>query len=847
MIDSPSVDGHSLAQRFMTELDQLGSFYLGRRHDLATGQTDNSQPILYDSRDLTTHAVCVGMTGSGKTGLCLSLLEEAALDGIPAIAIDPKGDLGNLLLAFPSLVPADFRPWVDPGEAARKQMSADEFAANQAALWRDGLAKWDQGPERIHRFCDAVDRVIYTPGSSAGIPITVLKSFHVPPAEIIADNEQFHEHIAAAASGLLALLGIDADPIRSREHIFLSTVFESAWRDGQDLDLPSLIRQMLQPPFSKIGVVDLESFYPADERTKLSMQLNNLLASPSFASWLDGEPLDIQRLLYTPEGRPRLAIISIAHLDEAQRMFFVTILLNEIVSWIRTQPGTNSLRAILYMDEVFGYFPPIANPPSKRPMLTLLKQGRAYGLGCVLATQNPVDLDYKGLSNAGTWFLGRLQTERDKARVIEGLEGASAQAGSTFNRGEMEAKLAALASRVFLMNNVHEDAPQVFHTRWAMSYLRGPLTRDQIKTLMDPMRAKLMRSNGAASERLAAAAGQGGEASSTDPDMPHLAASNKRPILPAAIREAFVAINERVPEGYRLEYRPGLYGAGKLHFRRASDNIDEWRDCFVLQTIHDTPPNDIWEGAYVYPEDFVFEQHPDDRGQFADLPTELAREKNYSIFKRHIEDHLYRTKSLPIWKCEALDEVSRPDESEQSFRARLHEPAASRHQAELKDVETKHAANLADVEADIQRYRAKVRTERWQFFARVGGLVWVAAETALRALGKGRRGRPRSAGAAFGYAASEHGQHASAQTYLKNALKAKERLMQQRQSQLNNLEMKYRTDNLQLESLELKPLKSDIDVDQILLAWLPWRIDGDGAAEPVYHSPTLRAEQTPAM
>src|SRR5690606_12942136 len=215
----------------------------------------------------------------------------------------------------------------------------------------------------------------------------------------------------------------------------------------------------------RVGVVDLDTFFPAKDRLALGMKLNNLLASPSFASWLAGEPLDVQRLLYTADGKPRLSILSIAHLSESERMFFVTILLNEVVAWMRTQPGTGSLRAIVYMDEVFGYFPPTANPPSKRPMLTLMKQARAYGVGCVLATQNPVDLDYKGLSNAGTWFLGRLQTERDKLRVLEGLEGASAAAGASFNRQQMEALLASLGNRVFLMNNVHEDQPVLFQDR----------------------------------------------------------------------------------------------------------------------------------------------------------------------------------------------------------------------------------------------------------------------------------------------------------------------------------------------------------------------------------------------
>ncbi len=471
----------------MSDINSRNHFYLGREHDLAADETSD-QPILYKSKDLTTHAVCVGMTGSGKTGLCVSLLEEAALDGIPAIIIDPKGDLGNLLLGFDELKPEDFRPWIDESVAERKGHTPDEFAAKTAELWRNGLASWDQGPERIKQLNDAVERVIYTPGASHGIPLTVLKSFDAPPKELRDDRDAFRQRISSAVSGLLALLGIDADPVQSREHIFLSNVLKSEWEAGNDLTIAQMIAEIQDPPFEKVGVMELETFYPKKERTKLAMDLNNLLASPSFEGWMTGEPLNIAKLMHNDEGKPRQAIISIAHLDDAERMFFVTILLNEMIAWMRTQPGTGSLRAILYMDEVFGYFPPTANPPSKEPMLTLLKQARAFGLGCVLATQNPVDLDYKGLSNAGTWFLGRLQTERDKMRVMEGLEGASAQAGSMFDKQAMERTLAGVGSRVFLMNNVHEDQPTVFHTRWAMSYLAGPLAKGQIKQLMDPVR-----------------------------------------------------------------------------------------------------------------------------------------------------------------------------------------------------------------------------------------------------------------------------------------------------------------------------------------------------------------------
>ncbi len=479
----------------MSDLNSRNHFYLGREYDQATDNTLDDKPLLYKSNDLTTHAVCVGMTGSGKTGLCVSLLEEAALDQIPAIIIDPKGDLGNLMLGFSELKPSDFRPWIDESVAERKGMTPDAFATDTAALWKTGLDKWGLNTDSIKQLNDSVERVIFTPGASHGIPMTVLKSFDAPPKALRDDVDAFRQRISSSASGLLALLGIDADPVRSREHILLSNVLKHEWNEGRNLAIADMIQEIIDPPFEKIGVMDVESVYPKKERSKLAMDLNNLLASPSFAGWMEGQPLNVAELYYGVDEqgnkKPRQSIISIAHLDDAQRMFFVTILLNEVIAWMRTQPGTGSLRALLYMDEVFGYFPPTANPPSKEPMLLLLKQARAFGLGCVLATQNPVDLDYKGLSNAGTWFIGRLQTERDKMRVMEGLEGASAQAGNLFDKQAMERTLAGVGSRVFLMNNVHDDQPTLFHTRWAMSYLAGPLAIGQIRTLMtDEIRKK---------------------------------------------------------------------------------------------------------------------------------------------------------------------------------------------------------------------------------------------------------------------------------------------------------------------------------------------------------------------
>ena len=468
----------------MQDIEKLGAFYLGRVYDTSARQTTH-EAVLYDSRDLVTHAVCVGMTGSGKTGLCIDLLEEAAIDGVPALVIDPKGDIGNLLLQFPDLRPEDFQPWINEDDATREGMKPEQFAAEQAGLWRKGLEQWGQSGERIKRLQSSAEFAIYTPGSSAGIPISLLKSFAAPDQTIAEDREAMRDRISGAATALLSLMGIESEPMKSREHILLSNIFDNAWKNGEDLTIESLIQAIQTPPITRIGVLDLETFYPGKDRFELAMSLNNLLASPGFEAWLEGEPLDIGKLLYTPGGKPRIAVLSIAHLSDSERMFFVTLVLNEMLSWTRRQSGTTSLRAILYMDEIFGYFPPVATPPSKRPLLTLLKQARAFGVGVVLATQNPVDLDYKGLSNAGTWFIGRLQTERDKQRLIEGLEGAAGEGNQKFDRAKTEQILASLGKRVFLMNNVHEDAPVAFESRWALSYLRGPLTRAQIRALMN--------------------------------------------------------------------------------------------------------------------------------------------------------------------------------------------------------------------------------------------------------------------------------------------------------------------------------------------------------------------------
>ncbi|MCU1345782.1 MAG: hypothetical protein JWL70_2048, partial [Acidimicrobiia bacterium] len=461
----------------MTELE------LGARIDPATHER-SADALTLPSNELTTHAVIVGMTGSGKTGLGVVLLEEVLSAGVGALIIDPKGDLPNLGLLFPGFTAEEFQPWVDPAEATRAGTSVHDAAATAATSWKDGLASWNVGPERLIKLGTGVAFTVYTPGSSAGIGLDLIGSLAAP---LGADAETMHDEIDGFVTGLLGLVGVDADPLSSREHILLSNLIADAWGKGQNLDLPTLIGLVQTPPLRKLGVFDLDTFFPPKDRTKLALTLNGLLASPSFAAWTQGQPVDIDAMLRTPDGRPRAAIVSVAHLNDAERQFVVSLLLNKMVTWMRRQPGTSELRALVYLDEAAGYLPPSAVPPTKKPLMTLFKQARAFGVGVVVSTQNPVDIDYKALSNAGTWMIGRLQTEQDQNRLLDGLESAS----SAVDRAALSSQLGNLGKRQFVLRRASQNEPVIFTSRWSMSYLRGPLTREQIATLMADQKAAL--------------------------------------------------------------------------------------------------------------------------------------------------------------------------------------------------------------------------------------------------------------------------------------------------------------------------------------------------------------------
>lgn len=476
----------------MAFIEAPTNFYLGRTFDPDSGHLGD-EVVYYDSRDLTTHALVVGMTGSGKTGLCINLLEEAVLDNIPSIIIDPKGDITNLLLTFPNLTGEEFQPWVNPDEARRAGQDLASYSSDIASRWQSGLQKWGIVPQRLAWFQRAAKFSIYTPGSDAGLPISIVASLRAPQqAEWQAGQEGIRERINGITTAILALAGISAEPVKDKEHVLISNIIEYNWRSSIDLTLEQIIMQIQQPPFEKLGVFPVDEYMSEKQRYKIAMEMNNIIAAPSFQAWMQGEPLDIQRLLYQPNGRPKVSIFYIAHLNEAERMFITTLILESMLSWMRTLSGTTSLRALLYIDEMYGYFPPYPkNPPTKAPLMRMLKQARAFGVGLIMATQNPGDLDYKGLSNMGTWFIGRLQSENDLKKVMAGLQSmASAEEG--INLRDVEQMIADIKPRVFLMRNVHNGGgPIMLHTRWAMNYLAGPLTRQQISTLMESQRQAL--------------------------------------------------------------------------------------------------------------------------------------------------------------------------------------------------------------------------------------------------------------------------------------------------------------------------------------------------------------------
>ncbi len=820
-------------------MDTDGKFYLGRIHDLKKGETSD-QNLLYDPGDLTTHALVVGMTGSGKTGLCIDMLEEAALNGVPALMIDPKGDITNELLHFPDLAPQDFKPWVNADEVRREGKTIDQAAQDVADLWRNGLAKWDIRPERLSALKDAAQFAVYTPGSDAGIPVSIMTSLVVPDLPWEENRELLREKISSTVTAILGLVGLDdIDPVRSREHILLSNIFENAWKQGKDLDLGELILQAQNPPFKKLGVFEVNTFFPEKERFELAMLLNNILAAPSFQTWIEGQPLDIGSMLYTSDGRPKHNVFYIAHLPDDERMFFITLLYSAVETWMRTQKGSTSLRAILYFDEIFGYLPPVKNPPSKEVMLRMLKQARAFGVGQVLVTQNPVDLDYKGLTNAGSWFIGKLQADQDKQRLLDGLE--SAMAGG-LNRREYDRLISGLGKRVFLLHNVHEKQPQLFRTRWAMNYLAGPLTRSQIPQLNQLAGAEsqvddaeLQTVQGTTSsrdERIIESAAP------PDEDRMVELGSSTRPVVPSGIDEYFLPNNLTLSQAAKADdrslspearnlgllYRPVLLAQADIRYLQRKYNLDHEARQTALVVEPDRRGMVRWEDFLADSVDpRQLDRQPAPHSYYVSLDAPLSDGKVVRGLKSDFQDWTYRSSEVTVRANETLKVYVGPETSQSEFRRICSEAAREKRDVEIDKVTDSYDNKINRLKDKLAREVRELKEDEVEHSQRKMEELGTHAETVLSIFGKRRRSVSSSL--------SKRRMTSKAKADVEESLDAIEDykrdvadLEKEKAEALEEVEEKWSEIADDITEISVTPYKKDVLVDLFGVAWMPYHV-----------------------
>jgi hypothetical protein len=694
-------------------------FYFGQAYDLATKAVIPDKFTFYDPSDLTTHAVITGMTGSGKTGMGIILLEEAALQSIPAILIDPKGDLTNHLLHFPNLLPSDFAPWVDEDIARREGKTPEQAAAEAAGNWQKGLQRSGIDQARMQKLATNVDYAIYSPGSDSGFPVSILSSLKAPSIPWEDNKEILRENISSTATALLELVGYkDIDPVRSREHILISNIFENAWSKGQDLDLESLIMQVQTPPFEKLGVFPISKFYPEKDRFELAMALNNFIAAPSFENWLQGQPLDIASFLYSPDGKPRHSVFYLAHLADQERMFFITLLYSAVETWMRTQSGTSSLRALVYFDEIVGYLPPVANPPSKPIILRLLKQARAFGVGLVLATQNPIDLDYKALSNTGTWIIGKLQTDQDKQRLLDGL----ATATGSFDRGYFDSTISTLGKRVFLLHNVHAKAPEIFTTRWAMNYMPGPIMRTRLTELNHLVGADVLQVSSTAAGHAPISVKDVLGGTSDDlpgsPNEPVLSSNASVVYLPVTVSlsEALKLAAERgIPSTaeQRYHYEPTLVGQAKVYFANRTYAVDQEKKISINLPGIEGRGLVRWLDYQHDPVDMLAtESRPLPNATFGDLRYPFDDEKNIANLSKDFQEWIYRDNNLTLYTNDKLKLTSKPGESREDFELRCSQASQGGQSDAVKKIEEKYDKLRKTIEA--KKMKEEIELEKDQ-------------------------------------------------------------------------------------------------------------------------------------
>lgn len=772
--------------------EKMGLFYLGKN-------SEDDTLTLYKSNHLTTHAMIIGMTGSGKTGLGIGLIEEAGIDNIPSIIIDPKGDMGNLCLAFPKLDAKEFEPWMDSSDAANKGKTVSELASDTADMYRTGLSSFGQDASRVEKFAK-IEKTIYTPGSSAGVGVNILGSFEAPSKEILEDSDTFSSLINSTVSSLLALVSIDADPINSKEHLLLSNIFHYYYSREISLTLEDIIGYVASPPFEKIGMLSLKNFYNQNDRMKLAMALNGVISSVTFSSWIQGEPLNIQDMLYDEEGKAKIAIFSIAHLNDNERMFFVTILLNAYINWMRKQRGSSSLKAILYMDEIFGFFPPSKNPPSKEPMLLLLKQARAFGTGVILSTQNPIDLDYKGLSNIGTWFVGKLQTKQDIEKVIDPL-----LAKSKLSKEEIAKKLTTLKGRHFFMKNVHAEETVEFTTRWVLSYLKGPMTKDDIRVLMHEKKANMQESEPKKNIKI---------------NDENNALDYKKPIISEAVKEYFLDtnINAQTP------FYPYMYASAKVRFYNQKRSIDieenlEFKlELDVKQSLIDwgKAKEEICEG---------FTNNPTNNASYSELPSIVTQAKSLKEFEKNLSDYLYGSKKLELFTCSALKLESNLKQSKRDFIVEVEDTLKELRDEKTEALKEKFQLKFNRLEDKLKQLEFKLQKEENDVSSKTTdtiidiGLAVIGAFFGSKTISAGTM---RSGASAFKKGKGvfkERDDVQNVESLLQDTQDDMQELHVELKEEIERIENELNIKNYEILPVFITPRRSDIIIKDIALLW----------------------------
>lgn len=769
--------------------EKLGLFYLGKDIDKDKMQATEALTLL-KNKNFTTHAAIIGMTGSGKTGLGIGIIEEAALDNIPSLIIDPKGDMGNLCLVDATFSPSTFEPWV-ADEAKAKEQNITIYAEKTSSMWKEGIESWGQSSERVAKL-QAVHKTIYTPGSSAGVAINVMSSLETPPAEVMEDSDTFTAYLKSTTVSLLSLVGIVADPLDSKEYILLAQIITKSWLNHEEMSIETLIGKIIRPSFTKIGVLPLDDFYPQAARFKLATKFNSLLASPSFSLWLQGDSLDIQKLLYDENGKAKVAIFSISHLNDDERMFFVALLLNKYIAWMRRQSGTSALKTMLYMDEIYGFFPPTENPPSKEPMLLLLKQARAFGIGVVLSTQNPVDLDYKGLSNIGTWFIGRLQTTQDIERVIDGLGG---KVGASYDKSEIKTLLANLKKRTFFLKSAHLEEIRLFSTRWVLSYLKGPLKREEISRLMHAQK----------------------EAQSIEVESVDTMIQKKSDL------ESFQQIDDSIPQYYELDasgantFYATLGALAKVHFYNQRKDIDEEKELVLSLPLEKKQKSLHWEDATE--EEEHFENYPHSapsNAKFQALPKLVLEDKGLKKAIRELKESLYREQYLKLLRCSSPKLESSVGESEGDFKVRLQDMLNDKKETEIDKLQVRFSKKEKTLLDRLARAKERVEKESADSTSSI-------IETGIAVLGAlfGKTS-PTKIGRAFKKGSSilkERGDMSRAEERMAAVQEDIETLEYELEDNIDVLNEKYNVENCEIETFKVKPRKTDLDVELCAIVW----------------------------